>query len=288
MVTIKTEDEIELMRESSRIVAEVLKLLESSIVPGVTTEELDRLAEEYIRSRGGEPAFKGYGSDPGNLYPATLCTSIDDEVVHGIPGARRLGEGEIISIDVGVLKNGFYGDGARTYPVGRTTDLKERLMRVTEQSLELAVRRAVSGNHLHDISAAVQRHVEQAGFSVVRDLVGHGVGRQLHEDPPVPNYGRQGTGPILEEGMTLAIEPMVNAGSHRIRVAADGWTVLTRDQSSSAHFEHTVVVRSGDPEILTTLLRERKSGEPDNDTRVNARINTRGTEHRGKTGADQS
>jgi len=260
MVKIKAESEIELMRESSQIVAEVLELLAEYIQPGATTLELDRIAEEYIRSRGGEPAFKGYGSDPKNLYPATLCTSIDEEVVHGIPSSRRLMEGEIISIDVGVLKNGYYGDGARTYAVGKVSELKQRLMEVTRTALERGIAQAVSGKRLHDISAAVQRCVEEAGFSVVRDLVGHGVGRQLHEDPPVPNFGKEGTGLLLREGMTLAIEPMVNAGSHRVRVARDGWTVLTQDGSPSAHFEHTVVVRKGRAEVLTSLNRH-KQGE---------------------------
>jgi methionyl aminopeptidase len=239
------------MKESCRIVAEVLRMLAVHIEPGVTTGELDRLAEEYIRSQDGEPAFKGYGHDRRNLFPASICASIDDEVVHGIPGGRVLKNGEIISVDVGVRKNGFYGDGAWSYAVGEVSSTKRLLMDVTRKSLEQGLGKAVAGNRVHDISAAVQSHVEAAGFSVVRDLVGHGVGRSLHEEPAVPNFGRPGTGPLLEEGMTLAIEPMVNAGSYRVKIDSDGWTVRTADGEPSAHFEHTVLVTRNGPEILT-------------------------------------
>lgn len=239
------------MKESCRIVAEVLRLLKLHIRPGVTTKELDTIAEEYIRSEGGEPAFKGYGSDRRNLFPASLCTSINEEVVHGIPGNRTLADGDIISVDVGVRKNGFYGDGAWTFAVGKISDEKERLMKITEESLLKGIEQARAGNHVHDISAAVQSHVEQAGFSVVRDLVGHGVGRNLHEEPAVPNYGEAGTGVVLQKGMTIAIEPMVNAGGHRVHVERDGWTVRTADGEPSAHFEHTVLVTEHQPEILT-------------------------------------
>lgn len=248
---IKTPREIECMRESCAIVAEVLRLLKTMIRPGVTTGELDAVAEEFIRSLGAEPAFKGYGTDRRNLFPASLCTSVDDEVVHGIPGARKLVEGEIVSIDVGAKKNGFYGDGAWTFQVGKVSEAKIRLMENAEEALNLGIAQARPGNHVHDISAAIQRHVESAGFSVVRDLVGHGVGRLLHEEPPIPNFGDPGTGPVLESGMTLAIEPMVNSGSYRVRMAGDGWTVRTADASPSAHFEHTVLVTGADPEILT-------------------------------------
>lgn len=219
--------------------------------PGITTMELDRFAEEFIRSSGGEPAFKGYGADKRNLFPATLCVSVDDEVVHGIPGQRRLAEGEIVSVDVGVKKDDFYGDGAWTFAVGRISDEKERLLRATKDSLYKGIEQAVGGRRVHDISAAVQRHVEAEGFSVVRDLVGHGVGKSLHEEPAVPNFGEPGTGIKLESGMTLAIEPMVNSGGHRVKVDDDGWTVRTFDGKPSAHFEHTVLVRDGKPEILT-------------------------------------
>ena len=255
-VPIKSPHEIELMRESCRIVAEVLAVVGSRVAPGILVKELDELAEDWIRSRGGEPAFKGYGSDKNNPFPASLCVSIDDEVVHGIPDGRTLREGQIVSIDVGVKKNGFYGDGARTFPVGTISDGKLRLMTVTEESLIKGIEQAVAGNHLHDVSAAVQEYVEASGFSVVRDLVGHGIGRELHEEPPVPNYGAKGTGLVLKEGMVLAIEPMVNAGSYKVAEADDGWTIRTVDGKASAHFEHTVVVRKGGAEILTQCTRK--------------------------------
>ena len=251
MIFVKSKREIELIRESSRIVAEVLKLIGSRVKPGVTTLELDKFAEDYIRSFGGLPAFKGYGSQKNNLFPATLCTSIDAEVVHGIPGKRILKEGEIISVDVGVKKDGYFGDGAWTFPVGEITAEKHRLLKVTEESLYKGIEKAVSGNRVHDISNAVQSHVEANGFSVVRELVGHGVGRELHEGPNVPNFGKPGTGPELKAGMTLAIEPMVNLGGYDVNIEPDGWTVVTRDGMPSAHFEHTIAVIDGHPEILT-------------------------------------
>ncbi|HTR99295.1 MAG TPA: type I methionyl aminopeptidase [Bacteroidota bacterium] len=250
-VSLKSPREVALMKESCRIVAEVLALVGGRIAPGVRTRDLDALAEEYIRSRGGEPAFKGYGHDKRNLFPGTLCVSIDDEVVHGIPDGGQIREGQVVSIDVGVKKDGYYGDGAKTFAVGSVTEEKLRLLRVTEESLMLGIAQARAGNHLHDVSAAVQRHVEGAGFSVVRDLVGHGIGRSLHEDPAVPNYGEPGTGVLLKQGMALAIEPMVNAGTHRVRMEEDGWTVRTADGKPSAHFEHTIVVTTGEADILT-------------------------------------
>jgi len=216
----------------------------------MTTAELDSLAEDFILSRGGTPAFKGYGS-PDNPFPATLCTSVNEEVVHGIPGRRKLMEGDVISVDVGVLKGGWYGDAARTFAVGAVTPEVERLLRITEESLDRGIAAMGSGNRVHDISAAVQEHVEAAGFSVVRDLCGHGVGKDLHEEPSVPNFGKRGTGAALVEGMTLAIEPMVNTGVWQVNVLEDGWTVVTRDGKPSAHFEHTVALVNGKPEILT-------------------------------------
>jgi len=251
MIRLKSKSEIELIRESSRIVAEVLKLVGSQIRPGSKTLELDTLAEDYIRSCGGVPAFKGYGHDKKNLFPATLCVSVESEVVHGIPSRRALKEGEIVSIDVGVKKNGYYGDGAWTFAVGDITDEKRKLLRVTEESLMLGIRQAIEGNRVHDISFGVQEHVEQAGYSVVRELVGHGVGKYLHEEPNVPNYGKPGTGILLKNGMTLAIEPMVNAGSYEVFVEEDGWTVRTLDGKPSAHFEHTIAIVDGKPDILT-------------------------------------
>lgn len=251
MVRIKTRRDIERIRESCRIVADVLKIIGAQIRPGVTTIELDRLAEEYIRSLGGVPAFKGYGSSKSNLFPATLCTSIDDVVVHGIPSKRVLKDGEILSVDVGVKKDGFFGDGARTFPVGEIRSEKQRLLEATEEALAKGIEEAVVGNRIHDISCAVQEHVEARGYSVVRDLVGHGVGFELHEEPAVPNFGKRGTGMKLQEGMTLAIEPMVNAGTWQVQFGADGWTVQTQDGKPSAHFEHTIAIVDGKPEILT-------------------------------------
>ncbi len=248
---LKTKREIELIRESSRIVAEVLKLVGAQIKPGVTTLELDTLAEDYIRSFGGVPAFKGYGSQKDNLFPATLCTSVDAEVVHGIPSKRVLKEGEIVSIDVGVKKNGYFGDGAWSFAVGRISPEKQRLLDVTRESLCKGIEKAVVGNRVHDISYAVQSYVEANGFSVVRELVGHGVGKDLHEPPNVPNFGKPGTGPELKSGMTLAIEPMVNLGNYQVLMQPDGWTVVTRDGLPSAHFEHTVAIVDGKAEILT-------------------------------------
>ena len=253
MVTIKTEDQIFLMRESNRIVAEVLRLIGSYIRPGIQTAEIDRIVEEYIRSQGGEPAFKGYAPDGAEPYPASACVSIDEVVVHGIPGRRTLKEGEIVAVDVGVRKNGYYGDGARSFPVGEISEEKARLLRVTEESLYKGIAQAVEGNSLGDISSAVQRHVEAEGYSVVRDLVGHGIGTALHEPPAVPNFGKPRTGITLMEGMTLAIEPMVNAGKYQVEVLNDGWTVVTRDRKPSAHFEHTIVVRKQAAEILTSV-----------------------------------
>jgi len=247
----KSSDEIELMKESCGIVARVLRHLGPMIRPGVSTRELDAAAEEFIRMEGGEPAFKGYGPDKRNLFPATLCVSVDDEVVHGIPGDRVLSEGEIISVDVGVKKNGYFGDGAWTFAVGKISPEKERLMRVTREALMEGIGRTVAGNRVHDISAAIQKRVESEGFSVVRDLVGHGIGTSLHEEPAVPNFGNPGTGMTLEQGMTLAIEPMVNYGTHRVIVDPDRWTIRTSDRQPSAHFEHTVLVTDGEPMILT-------------------------------------
>jgi methionyl aminopeptidase len=200
---------------------------------------------------GGVPAFKGYSQSKSNLFPATLCTSIDDEVVHGIPTNRVLRDGEILSVDVGVKKDGYFGDGAYTFAVGEVSEEKHRLLKATEESLYKGIEQAVAGKRVHDISYAVQEHVEAGGFSVVRDLVGHGIGVELHEEPAIPNFGKPGTGIKLQDGMTLAIEPMVNAGTWKVRMAPDGWTVLTQDGRPSAHFEHTVAIVNGKPEILT-------------------------------------
>ncbi len=246
----KTEREIEIMREAGRIVAEVLDLLADHIRPGVTTAELDRLAEEHILGRGAKPAFKGYRMG-GNSFPASICASIDEVVVHGIPSDRALVEGEIISIDVGSYKDGYYGDAARTYAVGAVGDEKQKLMSVTRQALAAGIEQARVGNHLGDISAAIQEAAEQKGFSVVRDMVGHGIGRRMHEDPQVHNFGTPGSGMMLKAGLVLAIEPMVNAGGYKIAFKPDGWTTVTADGSPSAHFEHTVAITDAGPDILT-------------------------------------
>lgn len=249
--TIKSPKEIEFMRESCRIVSEILRLLRQMIQEGISTKELDKFSEEYILSQGAEPAFKGYGDDKRNLFPASLCTSINDVVVHGIPGNRKLQNDEIIAIDVGVKKNNYFGDGAWTFPVGKISKEKDRLLKVSEEALYIGIEQARAGNYVHDISASIQSFVEKAGFSVVRDLVGHGVGCHLHEEPAIPNYGEAGTGMILQKGMTLAIEPMVNFGSYSVRMDGDGWTVRTADGLPSAHFEHTVLITDNSAEILT-------------------------------------
>jgi methionyl aminopeptidase len=251
VILIKTKKEIDYIRESCQIVAEVLQLLKNYVKPGVTTLELDRMAEDYILSNNARAAFKGYSQVGSFDFPGSICSSVDDEVVHGIPGNRVLKEGEIISIDVGVEKNGFYGDAALTVAVGNISDEKKKLMEVTEKSLYLAIEEARPGNRIGDIGYAVQSYVESFGYSVVRDLCGHGVGKHLHEDPQIPNYGKKGSGALLKNGMTLAIEPMINLGTHKVFVDEDGWTVKTMDGKPSAHFEHTIAIIDGKPEILT-------------------------------------
>jgi methionyl aminopeptidase len=241
------------MRESNRIACEVLDMLGRHIRPGISTIELDRLAEDYISSKSAIAAFKGYKQGNTPPYPASICTSVNDEVVHGIPGNRILEEGDVISIDVGINKNGFFGDSARTFPVGSISEPIAQLLKVTREALVIGISEARTGNRIHDISASIQEYVEKHGFSVVRELVGHGIGRNLHEEPAVPNYGRRGTGVKLVDGMVLAIEPMVNSGTHRIWVAKDGWTIRTADGKPSAHYEHAVVVRDTEPEILTQV-----------------------------------
>ena len=235
------------MRASGRLVGEVLTELASKVAPGVSTAELDELAEKRILAAGGTPAFKGYHG-----YPATICASINDEVIHGIPSGRRiLADGDIISIDVGVSLDGYFGDSAITLPVGTVSAEAASLLRATEEALYKAIECARPGGRVSDIGHAVQQHVESFGFSVVREFVGHGIGQRMHEEPQVPNYGEPGRGPRLEAGMVLAIEPMVNAGKPAVKVLGDGWTAVTRDGNLSAHFEHTVAVTSGEPWILT-------------------------------------
>ncbi len=248
MQEIKNKNEINYIRQACRIVGELLQFLKEKIKPGITTGWLDEKAEDFIVKHGGIPAFKGY-----NGFPASICTSVNEEVIHGIPGSYRLKDGDIISIDVGVKKEGYYGDAAITVAVGNINDEKRRLMEVTEEALYAGISRAIAGNHVSDISVAVQRVVESNGFSVVRDYVGHGVGKKLHEEPPIPNFKTAGRGPKLYSGMTIAIEPMVNAGTYEVIVKDDGWTVVTKDKRPSAHFEHTVLVLEGEPEILTMV-----------------------------------
>jgi methionyl aminopeptidase len=242
MIILKTPAEIEVMAQASRVVAEALEIVAKEVRAGITTDELDRIAEEAIRSRGAVPAFKGYRS-----YPKTLCASVNEQVVHGIPSKRKLKDGDIIGLDLGAIVGGFYGDSAVTVPVGAVDDQAARLVRVTEEALQLGIKQAVVGNRLTDISHAIQRHVEAAGYSVVTEFVGHGIGRQLHEEPQVPNYGKPGQGPRLQPGMVLAIEPMVNMGGSAVRVLDDRWTAVTADGSWSAHFEHTIAIQPGGP-----------------------------------------
>ncbi len=249
MIIIKTKREIELMRKASAIVAEALLAIKGYVAPGVSTRELEEIAEDIIRTRGAKPAFKGYRG-----YPASICASVNDTVVHGIPsGSIVLKEGDIISVDLGVVYKGYIGDAAITVPVGEVKPEVKRLLEVTEKALYIGIKQAKVGRRVSDISHAIQEFVESKGYSVVRNFVGHGVGRSLHEDPQIPNFGPPGKGPKLKAGMTLAIEPMVNAGRYEVKVMEDGWTAKTVDGSLSAHFEHTVLVKKSGPEILTKI-----------------------------------
>ncbi|MFA5515124.1 MAG: type I methionyl aminopeptidase [Desulfuromonadales bacterium] len=248
MIILKSPEEIKKMRAAGRIVAEILELLRLRISPGVTSAELDRFAERECKKRKARPAFKGYGG-----FPYTICASPNEKVVHGFANDTPLREGDILSIDFGVVFDGFYGDAAVTVPVGKVDAETERLLSVTQHSLELGINAAVPGGRLSDISHAVQACVEKEGFSVVREFVGHGIGRQLHESPQIPNFGSPGEGPRLKPGMTLAIEPMINSGGHQVKILADGWTAVTTDGKSSAHFEHTIAITEQGPEILTRL-----------------------------------
>jgi len=253
MVVCRTKEEIEKIRRAGRIVAEVLRDLREMAQPGVTTRELDRYAEAKIRARGGIPTFKGYRG-----FPASICTSINEEVVHGIPSDRKLRTGDIVGIDCGVTLDGYVADAAITVPVGEISEDAQRLLRVTEEALYRAIEHARVGNRLYDISYAVQSYAEAHGYSVVRDFCGHGVGRQMHEDPQVPNFGTPGRGLRLRPGLVLAIEPMLNMGTHEVEIAEDGWTVRTVDRRLSAHFEHTIAITERGPIILTALDSENR------------------------------
>ena len=249
MISIKTDEEIELLRESNLLVGKTLGEMAKHIRPGVSTLELDRIADEFIRSHGAVPGFLGYGG-----FPNSLCISVNDVVVHGIPSADCvLKEGDVVSIDCGTLKNGYYGDSAYTFEVGRVDDEIHRLLVTTKESLYKGIEKAVAGVRIGDIGHAIQSYCESAGFSVVRELVGHGVGRNLHEDPQVPNYGRAGQGIKLKEGMVIAIEPMINLGERHVYIEEDGWTIRTRDRKPSAHFEHTLAIRKHGVDILSSF-----------------------------------
>lgn len=248
MIIIKNDKEIDLMRKAGKIVAETLLVVEKNIKPGITTAELDRIAEEFITKHGAKPSFKGlYG------FPASLCISVNEQVVHGIPGRYVLKEGDIVSVDCGAIIDGYHGDAARTFAVGNISEEAQKLIEVTKESFLKGLEAAKVGNNLTDISNEIQKYIEASGFSVVRDFVGHGIGKDLHEDPEVPNFGRPGRGPKLVTGMALAIEPMVNVGSHRVKTLGDDWTVITSDKSLSAHYENTVIILPDGPEILTLV-----------------------------------
>ena len=253
-IYLKTEDEIELMRQANQHVGRTLGELAKHIKPGVTTLQLDKIADEFIRDHGAQPTFKGFPNPYGGPFPASICTSVNDVVVHGVPNAETvLKEGDIISVDCGTLLNGFNGDSAYTFCVGEVTDEVKKLLKTTKESLYLGIENAVAGKHLGDISSAVQEHCEAQKYGIVRELTGHGIGREMHEDPQVPNYGRRGNGVMLKAGMCIAIEPMITMGERSIWLDKDRWTIRTRDGKPAAHFEHTIVVRKGKAEILSSF-----------------------------------
>lgn len=254
MISIKSKTEIELMKKSGEILAIALDKIREAVKPGVTTQDLDRITEEFIRKSGAYPSFKGYRGLPGAIdYPASICASVNNEVVHGIPGLKLLKDGDIISVDVGVYLNGYHADAARTFPVGKIAENAKRLIDVTRQSFYEGIKYAVTGNRIVDISTVIQEYVEKNGYSVVREYVGHGIGKEMHEPPQIPNYRTRERGPRLEPGMTLAIEPMVNEGKYPVRLLDNKWTVVTADGSLSAHYENTIAVTDAEPIILTKL-----------------------------------
>ncbi|MDD2494468.1 MAG: type I methionyl aminopeptidase [Tissierellia bacterium] len=248
MIILKTKREIEIMREAGRLVAASHELVRQHIKPGITTKELDQIVEDFLRSQNAIPTFKGYSG-----FPYSICASVNEEVVHGFPSNRKLEEGDIISVDIGATFGGYVGDSAKTFFVGNVDDEKRRLVEVTRQSFYEGIKFAKESYRLSDISHAIQEYVEKAGFSVVRDYVGHGVGKKMHESPQIPNFGKPGRGPRLQEGMVLAIEPMINAGTYNVRVLENNWTVVTVDGKPSAHYEHTVAITDGEPMLLTVL-----------------------------------
>ena len=248
MIYLKTEEEIELVREANMVVARTLGEVAKHIAPGVTTLKLNQVAEDYIRSQGAVPGFLAYGG-----FPYTLCISVNENVVHGFPSNYALREGDIVSVDCGALKDGYNGDSTYTFPVGEVSDDVMKLLKTTKESLYIGIEKAVEGNRIGDIGHAIQEYCEKRGFSVVRELCGHGVGRTLHEDPDVPNYGRRGTGALIKNGLVIAIEPMINMGSKNIVIESDGWTCRTKDRKPSAHYEHTIAVHNGKPDILSSF-----------------------------------
>ena len=248
MIYLKTDEEIELLRAANQIVARTLAEVAKVIAPGVTTLKLDTIAEEYIRSQGAVPGFKGYGG-----FPGTLCVSVNENVVHGIPSNYALRDGDIVSVDCGAVKDGYNGDSTYTFCVGEVDEEVKRLLRTTKESLYIGIEHAVEGNRIGDIGHAIQEYCEKRGYGVVREMCGHGVGRKLHEDPDVPNDGRKGTGPLIKNGMVIAIEPMINMGSKNIVIERDGWTTRTKDRKPSAHYEHTIAIHHGKPDILSSF-----------------------------------
>lgn len=248
MIILKTKREIEIMRKAGRLVAQSHELVRKHIKPGITTRELDQIVEDFLKSQNAIPTFKGYGG-----FPYTICASVNEEVVHGMPGGRKLQEGDIISVDIGATFEGYVGDSAKTFLVGAVDDEKRRLVEVTKQSFYEGIKFAKESYRLSDISHAIQEYAENAGFSVVRDYVGHGVGKEMHESPQIPNFGKPGKGPRLQQGMVLAIEPMINAGTYNVKVLDNDWTVVTLDGKPSAHYEHTIAITDGEPKLLTVL-----------------------------------
>lgn len=253
MIFLKTDDEIELLRQSNLLVGKTLAEVAKVIKPGVTTKELDKVAEEYIRDNGATPTFKGFPNFKGASFPASICTSVNEQVVHGIPGDVVLKEGDIVSVDCGTYMNGFCGDSAYTFPVGEVSDSVLHLLRTTKEALYKGIENAVSGKRLGDIGCAVQEYCEKESFGVVREFVGHGIGKEMHEDPMVPNYGKRGNGILLKSGLCIAIEPMITLGDRHIVMESDGWTVRTVDRSCAAHFEHTIAIRKGKADILSSF-----------------------------------
>lgn len=253
MIFLKTEDEIELLRQSNLLVGKTLAEVAKIIKPGVTTRELDKVAEEFIRDNGAIPTFKGFPNQFGDPFPASICTSVNDAVVHGIPGDEVLKDGDVVSVDCGTYMNGFCGDSAYTFCVGEVDEEIRQLLKVTKEALYIGIRNAVQGKRIGDIGYSIQQHCESYSYGVVRELVGHGIGKEMHEEPAVPNYGRRGSGTLLKNGLCIAIEPMITLGNRQVMIDSDGWTVRTRDRKCAAHFEHTIAIRNGEADILSSF-----------------------------------